>query len=279
MTFILKKINITKNSRSYQALTDIIEGVKLWRLALSLGWFDLKLRYKGSVLGPVWITSTSAAMVATMGIIYSSLFRMDLHQYLPFVALSTILWQHGMAATLSDACQCFLQANDTIHSIKLPFFLQALRTIIRNAIIMSFNLAIPLVVFIIFGVNPGWVALLSIPGFLLWIIDGLAICLFLGCICARYRDIPQIINSFIQIVFYITPIIWLPYQLKHHIIYLVYNPLYPIIEVVRGPLCASLLGHPFDLKIWIYALGYSIILWLFSGYIFIRTRGRLAFWI
>ncbi|WP_170314039.1 ABC transporter permease [Commensalibacter intestini] len=247
----------------------------MWRLAFSLGWFDIKLRYKGSVLGPVWITATSAAMIATMGLIYSSLFKMDLHQYLPFVALSTVLWQHGMATTLSDGCQCFLQADDTIHSIKLPFFLQALRTIIRNGIILSFNLVIPAIVFIYYNKNPGWIALETIPGLLLWLIDGLAICLFLGCICARYRDIPQIINSFIQIVFYITPIIWLPSQLKHRIVYLVYNPLYPIIDVVRGPL----LGESVGLRIWMYALGYSIILWLFSGYVFIRARGRIAFWI
>lgn len=275
MNFLKNKLYSTNNSRLYQAIIDVIEGLKLWRLAFSLGWFDIKLRYKGSVLGPVWITATSAAMIATMGIIYSSLFKMDLHQYLPFVALSSVLWQHGIATTLSDGCQCFLQADDTIHSIKLPFFLQALRTIIRNTIILSFNLVIPAIVFLYYGQNPGSVALESIPGFLLWLCDGLAICLFLGCVCARYRDIPQIINSFIQIVFYVTPIIWLPSQLKHHIHYLVYNPLYPIIEVVRGPL----LGSPVELTVWIYAIGYSFIIWLISAYVFIKARGRLAFWI
>lgn len=275
MTLLTKINNSTMNSRYYQALIDVLEGFKLWRLAFSLGWFDIKLRYKGSALGPLWITSTSAAMIATMGIIYSSLFKMDLHEYLPFIALSTVLWQHGISTTLSDGCQCFLQANDTIHSIKLPFFLQALRTIIRNTIILSFNLVIPVIVFFVFNIHPGWRALLSIPGFALWLFDGLAICLFLGCICARYRDIPQIINSFIQVVFYVTPIIWLPSQLKHHITYLVYNPLYPIIDVVRAPL----LGQALDPRVWAYAIGYSIILWIVSGYVFIRARGRLAFWI
>lgn len=274
MTLLIKKNNIA-NSRYYQALLDIIEGFKLWKLAFSLGWFDIKLRYKGSVLGPLWITSTSAAMIATMGVIYSSLFKMDLHQYLPFVALSTVLWQHGISTTLSDGCQCFLQANDTIHSIKLPFFLQALRTLIRNAIILSFNLTIPFIVFLYYKILPGWGALWAIPGLFLWIVDGLAICLFLGCICARYRDIPQIINSFIQIVFYVTPIIWLPSQLRHHVTYLVLNPLYPIIEVVREPL----LGYSPSLVVWTYAVGYSLLIWLASGYVFIRARGRLAFWI
>jgi len=273
---LLTKINSnTAHSRYYQALMDIIKGFKLWRLALSLGWFDIKLRYKGSALGPLWITSTSAAMTATMGVIYSSLFKMDIHEYLPFVALSTVLWGQGIALTLSDACQCFLQANDTIHSIKLPFFLQALRTVFRNIIILSLNLIIPIIVFILFKVHVGWNALFVLPGFILWFINGLAVCLLLGCICARYRDIPQIINSFIQIIFYVTPIIWLPQQLKHHIAYLVYNPLYPLIEVVRGPL----LNNGFNGTIWIYALAYSMLIWLASGYVFIRARGRLAFWI
>lgn len=274
MTILIKKNNIN-NSKYYQAWIDILEGLQLWRLAFSLGWFDIKLRYKGSALGPLWITSTSAAMIATMGVIYSSLFKMDLHQYLPFVALSVVLWQHGIATTLSDACQCFLQANDTIHSIKMPFFLQALRTVIRNAIILGLNLCIPLIVFLYYKIVPGWAILWLVPGLLLWILDGLAICLFLGCVCARYRDIPQIIASFIQIVFYVTPIIWLPSQLKHHVNYLVFNPLYPIIEVVREPI----LGSSPHLVVWVCALGYSGLIWLISGYIFIKARGRLAFWI
>lgn len=275
MTSQIENNTQVTTGRHYQSIVDIKESIKLWRLACSLGWFDVKLRYKGSIIGPLWMILTPAIMIATMGIIYSSLFKMELQRYLPFLAVSIILWQNVIAITITDACQCFLQANDTIRSIKLPFFLQALRTIIRNAIILAHNIIVPLVVFIIFNVWPGWVALLSIPGFLLWIFDGLAICLLLGCVCARYRDITQIVNSLIQIIFYVTPIIWLPTQLKQHVAWLVFNPFYPIIEIVRSPLLGQTPSH----TIWIYAIFYSVILWIAAWFTFARSRARLAFWI
>ncbi|MDI2091755.1 ABC transporter permease [Commensalibacter oyaizuii] len=275
MTLRIQNSNQASNNVYYLALKDIKESLQLWKLAFSLGWFDIKLRYKGSLLGPLWITSTSAVMIAAMGIIYGSLFKLNLPEYLPFVSLSIILWQLGITAVMVEGCHCFLQANDTIHSVKLPFFLQALRTIIRNGIIITLNMIVPFVVFLIFNVRPGWVALLSLPGFLLWIVDGLAICLLLGCICARFRDIPQIINSVIQIFFYITPIMWMPSQLKPNINVISLNPFYSIIEIIRTPL----LGHIPPLIIWLYALGYSCLLWIIAGYIFANKRGRLAFWI
>lgn len=261
--------------RHRQGWQDIIYGLKLWKLAISLGWLDIKLRYRGSVVGPLWMTLSSALMVGSMGLIYSTLFKMVLRDYLPFLALSMILWQNVLSAIISDACTCFLQANDTIHSIKLPYFVQALRTMVRNFIVLAHNIIVPLVVFVIFRVWPGWVGLLSIPALALWLIDGIAVCLLLGSLCARYRDIPPIVNSIMQVVFYVTPIIWQPSQLAGKDWWLPFNPFYPLIEILRLPL----LGGVPSLFVWECAFGYSFVLCLVAWFIFARARPRLAFWI
>ena len=83
-------------ARRRAARHDISDGAAQWRLACSLGWLDIKLRYRGSALGPFWLTLSSAVMIASMGLLYGMLFGVVLSQYLPFLAISMILWQTGI---------------------------------------------------------------------------------------------------------------------------------------------------------------------------------------
>ena len=62
------------------------------RLAWTLGWLDIKLRYRGSMLGPFWLTLSTGIMVGSLGVLYSTLFHMNMHEYLPFLSLSLVLW-------------------------------------------------------------------------------------------------------------------------------------------------------------------------------------------
>nr|WP_321986044.1 ABC transporter permease [uncultured Lichenicoccus sp.] len=254
---------------------DLAEGFALWRLAVSLGWLDIKLRYRGSALGPLWLTLSGAIMVASMGLIYSRLFGIVMHDYLPFLALSMILWQSFIGGLTADACTVFLDAEQIIRAMRMPFTVQVLRCVTRNLIVLAHNLVVPIGVFAIFRTWPGPAAAWSLPGLVLWIADGIAACFLLGSICARFRDIPPIVNSIMQIAFYITPIVWKPSQLGTHGWWLPLNPFDALLEIVRSPL----LGVPAGLLIWASALGYSLLLWLAALVIFTRARPRLAFWI
>src|SRR4051812_44888420 len=79
-------------TRNWLAMRDIVEGLRLWPLARSLGWLDIRLRYRGSMLGPFWLTLSTTVMIVSLGVLYSTLFRVDVHEYLPFLALSQVLW-------------------------------------------------------------------------------------------------------------------------------------------------------------------------------------------
>ncbi|TLU72229.1 ABC transporter permease [Lichenicoccus roseus] len=254
---------------------DLVDGFKLWRLAISLGWLDIKLRYRGSALGPFWLTLSGAVMVGSMGLIYGRLFAMNLHEYLPFLALSMILWQSFIGGLTTDACTVFLDAETMIRAMRMPFTVQVLRCVARNVIVLLHNLVVPIGVFAIFDTWPGWVALQSLPGLVLWVADGIAAGFLLGSLCARFRDIPPIVGSIMQIAFYITPIVWKPSQLGAHGWWLPINPFDTLLEIVRSPL----LGAPAGLLAWGSALGYSLLLWLVALLIFTRARPRLAFWV
>ena len=266
---------MTLGSRTRWAVADIAAGARLWRLALALGWLDIRLRYRGSMLGPFWLTISTGVMVAALGVLYSTLFKIDVREYLPFLALSQVLWGF-LAALVSEACTTFTDAEGVIRSVRMPFFVFSLRTLIRNAIALAHNVVVIVVVFAIFSMWPTWEALLAIPGLLVWVIDALALTLLLGAFCARFRDIQPIVNSVMQIAFFMTPVIWKPNQLGGSgIEKLPLNPFFDLLEIVRGPI----LGTDVTLMTWVGAIVYSTALCAISWAFFVRARGRVTFWI
>jgi lipopolysaccharide transport system permease protein len=265
----------TLGARQRMALRDVGAAIGQWRLCAVLAWLDIKLRYRGSVLGPFWLTLSTAAMVAAMGVLYAALFHMDLHEYLPFLALSLVLWGF-VAAIIGDACQSFTASEGMIRAMRLPFTLYGGRIVLRNVLVLAHNLVVIVVVFAIFGIAPGLTGLLALPAFAIWLIDGIALCLLLGAVCARFRDIPPIVNSVLQMIFFVTPVIWKPEAVGPERQWLLpYNPFFAILETVRGPL----LGSVPSAALYVSALAASLLLWVLAWLLFARVRGRIAFWL
>ncbi len=145
---------MTLATRNRWAMADIGGGARLWRLAWALGWLDIRLRYRGSMLGPFWLTISTGVMVGALGVLYSTLFKIDVRDYLPFLALSQVLW--GFLATLvSEACTTFTDAEGVIRSVRMPFFVFSMRALIRNVIALGHNIVVIVVVFAIFSMWPG----------------------------------------------------------------------------------------------------------------------------
>ncbi len=261
-------------ARSGLAKADLLAAIGMWRLCWTLSWLDIKLRYRGSVLGPFWLTLSSALMIGSMGFLYAALFAMNLHEYLPFLALSIVLWNF-LSTLVSDACVCFTSAEGMIRAVRMPFMLYGGRVVLRNLLILAHNVVVIVVVDVLLQINPGAVGLLAIPAFALWLLVGLALSMLLGALCARFRDIPPIVGSVMQMAFFVSAIIWRPEQLKTNEYLLAFNPFYTLMEIVRGPL----LGTVPSMTVYASALLYSVATFVAAWLMFARVRGRIAFWV
>ncbi len=264
----------TGRSRFAHAADDLRRSLKLWRLCWALGWLDVKLRYRGSVLGPFWLTASTAVMVASMGVIYAFLFKMNLREYLPFLSLSLVLWGF-ISGLVNDSTLCFTQSESMIRAMRMPFVVYAARVVIRNLLVLAHNVVVILAVFALFRLWPGIAILQIIPALALWLMDGIAACILLGALGARFRDMAPIVGSVLQIVFFITPIIWKPELMKHGRHLLVLNPFYDLLEIVRRPL----LGGTLTPAVTWAAIGFSAALCLLTGLLFTRVRARIAYWV
>ncbi len=265
----------TLAARHRMAVRDLRGAWALRRLCWTLAWLDIKLRYRGSMLGPFWLTLSTAIMVAAMGGIYAALFHMNLHEYLPFLALSLVLWGF-LAALVGDASLGFTSSEGMIRSMRMPFTLYAARIVVRNVVVLAHNIVVIVAVFAIYGIWPGAIALLALPAFALWLVDALAFSLTLGALCARFRDIPPIVANVVQMMFFVTPVIWRPELVGRDRMWLLpVNPFGSLLEIVRAPL----LGEVPTAMTYVSAVLYSLLLLALSWMLFVRVRNRIAFWV
>jgi lipopolysaccharide transport system permease protein len=261
-------------ARQRMALRDLAKAVRLWRLCTTLALLDIRLRYRGSVLGPFWLTLSTAVMVGAMGVIYGTLFRLDLREYLPFLAVSQVLWSF-LASTTQESCFVFTVAEGMIRSVRMPFSLYSARIVLRNLIVLGHNLAVIVGVDLVLWTLPGREALLALPAMVLWLLDALALATLLGGLCARFRDIPPIVGSLMQMAFFVTPVIWKPELVGAKQWMLPFNPFFSLLEIVRGPLLGEVPGA----AVYVSALLWSGVLCAIAWLLFARVRGRIAFWV
>lgn len=257
--------------------TDLKDGVRLWRLIWTLAFSDIKLRYRGSALGPFWLTISTSVQIGAMAFLYADLFHTDIHAYLPYLAISIILWNY-LNMLIADGCTCFTQAESLIKGTRMPFTVHATRSVVRNTIVLAHNIVVVVAVFLIMGVHESLYSLAAIPAFCLWLIDAFAISLLFGAFCARFRDVPQIILSVMTIAFFVTPVMWYAKLLEKHPmadLLIRFNPFFYILEIIRAPL----LGTPMTLDMVLKAVIVSVILVLAAAVAFARTRGRIAYWV
>ncbi|WP_149538170.1 ABC transporter permease [Siccirubricoccus phaeus] len=260
--------------RQEKAIADLATGFRRWRLPAALARLDIKNRYRGSVLGPFWLTLSTAVMVVGLGILYSSLFKLPLEEYLPFLAVSLIVW-NMISAIVADACVSLTSSEGIIRQLALPYTVHILRCVLRNALIAAHSLPLILLVFLACGVMPGAEALLALAGLVLVAVNAFAVALFLGMVCARFRDIAPIVASAMQLAFFLSPVLWKPELLGDRQVWLPLNPFYTVMETVRGPLVEGGVAP----LIWLSAGLYTLLACAVAFAFFVRFRGRIAFWV
>jgi len=256
------------------ALRDLGDGARAIYVWPMLGWLEIKQRYRRSVLGPFWLTISTGAMIAGMGPLYGRLLGQDISAYFPYLAVSFVVWIF-IASLLNDACTAFISAEGFIKQIKLPLSVHVLRVVWKNVIIFGHNLLIIVAVLLFYRPTLGWPLLLVPLGVLMIAVNGVWIGLLFGLLSARFRDIPLIIGSLVQVAFFLTPVMWKAEMLGKYSWSAQINPLFHFLEIVREPL----VGGGVKTLSWLAVLGITIVGYVVTLVMFGRFRARIAYWV
>jgi ABC-type polysaccharide/polyol phosphate export permease len=260
--------------RIFAAAEDLVDGLSRSWLWTTLAHHDLRLRYRGSILGPFWQTITTGVMIGAMGFIYAELFHTPLEDYLPLLAAGLVFWQFT-SGMITEGCTTFYSVQGLIQQVRLPYSLHAYRLVYRNVLILLHNFVIIPIVFAIFPPPIAWPQVLEIgPGLVLILLNGVWVSILLGMISARFRDVPPIVASAVQVVFFITPIFWPAAALGPNRWLAEFNPIYAAIDVMRAPL----LGQPTERYSWLILAMVTMLGCVGTFAFFARFRTRIAYW-
>lgn len=258
-----------------KALQDFKGAFTHWQVWVMLGWQDIRLRYRRSMLGPFWLTISMAVTIYTMGFLYGHLFKMELQTYFPYLATGILSW-NLLSTILIESTDIFTQSESYIKQVKLPYFTYVFRMVFRNFVIFLHNFMAFIPLIFIFHITVSWHSLIVLPALLLVAFNAAVYGAIIAIIGTRYRDIAPIIISLIQVIFFLTPIMWMPNLLPERYQFAVhYNPFAQFINLLRYPL----LGQPvpadiINMVVIFSLLGVSILFVLFTKY-----RSRIVFWI
>lgn len=242
-----------------------------WRLWTSLALHDIASRYRGSVLGPFWITVTMAAMIGGVGLMYSQLLNLSLREYVPWLATGLVFWTL-FSQVITEGCDCFIASGTIIKQTAIPMFSFLARMLTRNLINFAHQIIIVAVVLVWSGLWRDSNPLLSLAGLVLVMINLSWLALVTGIVSARFRDVPQIVNALVQIAIFLTPVFWRPETIRAHRFVLHGNPFHHMLEVTRRPL----LGEPVSPESYIILIVTALAGWAIAFALFSRTRRRVV---
>lgn len=257
-----------------RAIADVRDGIALSPLWGMLGWNDILQRYRRSLLGPLWLTASMAIMVVSLGVIYAQIFRIAIDDFMPFLCVGLLVWNF-VSSILGEAGGLFTGSVSYIKQIRLPYSVYVFRFMWSKVIIFAHNFVIYFGILVYFRIWPGAAAAWALPGFALLVLNGVFVSLSLGLVSARFRDIPQIVQSITQIVLFVTPIMWKPQLLTRYSALMTLNPFYHLVEVVRAPLLGELPSSHNVIAV--------LLITLFNGalaaLLFTRFRARISYWV
>jgi lipopolysaccharide transport system permease protein len=265
----------TAESQLKKATGDIWAGLNAWRLWTLFGYNDVKMKYRRSTLGPFWASLSTAGQVFVTGFVMAYLFHMTLQRYLPYICIGLIVWSF-LTTTISEGATAFISSAELILQVKRPLFIYLLQIIWRNLIVGAHTIVVFFVIAFLFGLFPGPTYLLAIPGLALFVLNCVWAAGVVGILSTRFRDIPLIVTNAFTALFWLTPVVYELNQMSGPIRhFILFNPLYHVIEVFRAPL---LLSVPSTVN-WLVAIGTAVAGWLMLFLLFARTRKRIPFWL
>ncbi len=271
-------------SRTFaRAVGDLTAGWRQRNLWGHLGLQDIKQGYRRSVIGPLWITISMAVTAVALGVLYSALFGQPLEFFLPYVATGLIVWQF-IAGCVNQGAEVFIKNEGLIKHLPSPLSVHVLRLVWYQLLLFAHNSAVYVVLAAVFlrdDIRPD--VLLAIPALGLLLLNGLWFVLFIGVVATRFRDIPPLTSSIVQLLFFLTPIVWVYEDFANHpdpriaerVRLAELNPFMHFLQIIRQPL----LGQTIEVRHWVIAGVITVVGWVLALLVLRNYRARVSYWV
>lgn len=261
-------------STSFREIAEAIKNHDLWvNIAIS----KLRVRFIRTALGPVWEILGTMIFLIFITIIWSRLWGRSFFEYFGFLYTGYAIWKI-ISTTITESTFLFseLYAN-ALRNMKCNPLSFCLGNSLKNIFILFLNLPIVLLITIYNGT-------LSINGILLisyylviFFITAVCVSFIIGVLCLKFRDLQYSVVVIMQLLFFMTPVIWDPQQIaeKGRFFLIDINIFYHYVEFFRS---ALLYGKVEMLSVYVVSIS-SLLLIFITYYIYHKIKQKLIFWV
>ncbi len=248
---------------------------EIWQyreLLYFLTWRDLKVRYKQTFVGVAWAIFQPLMAMVVFTIFFGNLAGIpsDGVPYPIFVYVGLLFWQFFSGA-LTDTSNALVNNQSIVTKIYFPRILLPISAVLTRLVDFFVATLVLVVLMVYYGYIPSLSGLLILP--LLLLIAFLAALgggLFLAAINVKYRDVRYVLPYFIQMMLFITPVIYPASLAGAYSWLLAINPMTGVIKAARGALLGT---EPVNwLLIGLSALAVSVL--LVVGFVMFKKTER-----
>jgi lipopolysaccharide transport system permease protein len=237
-----------------------------------LAWRDLKVRYKQTFLGVMWIVIQPFMAMMIFTFIFHKLAKISSGEVpYPLFVLSGILTWNYFSGSLTRSTGSLVGSSHLITKVYFPRLVIPISSVLTGWV--DFGIASLLLtgLMIYYQILPG-INILCVPFFLiLAMMVALGVGLWLSALNVQYRDVGHLTPFLVQFWMFLTPVIY-PTRLIPESIQWIYgiNPMVGVIEGFRW----ALLGSALTVEPFIASLGAALFL-CFSGAMFFKRMEKV----
>ena len=251
---------------------------ELWsshELLFFFTWRDLKIRYKQTVLGVLWALFQPFITMVVFTVFFGKFGKIpsDNIPYPVFVFAGLLLWQL-FSATLLQASNSLVNQQNLLTKVYFPRLILPISSLFSNLVDFFIASLILIGLMIYYNFIPNLVGLLIVPLLVtITCVFAVGLGLFLASLNVKYRDIKYILPFFVQMMMFLTPVIYPASILGRFSWFLAVNPMTGVIKAMRAALFG---GLPINWFLLFLSALVSLIILIFGLIYFKKTEKYFA---
>lgn len=257
------------------SLRDLKEIWEYRELLYFFTWRDLKVRYKQTAIGVLWAIFRPFISMVVFTVFFGNLANIpsDGIPYPVFVYVGLLLWQF-FSSSLSDASNSLIANQSIATKVYFPRIILPLSSTLTNFVDFFVSSIILVGMMVYYNFTPNLAGMLILP-LLLFITFMIAVGggLLLSAINVRYRDVRYVLPFFIQMLLFVTPVIYPASMLGKWSWVLAINPLTGVMKAARAALFGS---EPINWMLIGLSAGAGFVLFVIGVYLFKKTERLFA---
>ena len=197
---------VIRPSRGWQAL-DLRQVWQFRDLLSTLAQRDVKLRYRQTALGAVWVILQPLIAAGIFSFVFGAVAGLPSGN-VPFIVFSYagLLCWNLFSSTLNKTSNVLVANTQLVSKVYFPRLVLPLSTVYSSLIDFGVAAMMLAVLMLIYGVVPGWGLLLLPLWMLLTLILSVGCGLFLSALMVSYRDVQYIVPVAMNFLLYASPV-------------------------------------------------------------------------